>query len=304
MEPIRIINKCTSSNNPEFIYISLDTTEAVSCVGHWMWECALFLPHIKELQKDTKIPFKILLNEKKLYKTNILSDFDFHERDIVYSSNMVQDPDGTGKQQEKYVYPSGDDQNQIIYVPSFFYHWNVNIGNKNIFNRFCTFLNDFRMHYISNISDITKTIPISYIARSKVENFRPNFRNFMNADAFCKLLDDNMVNMIYTDKFQSLTPQFNDVIKSKVIIVEMGSAFTINATLIAMNSHIIVINDNWGYHTAGEPFFHIFRFLMKERNNTVEIFSRGSGTQNFSVNIDAFQKRIDELRVNSETNIL
>jgi hypothetical protein len=201
------------------------------------------------------------------------------------------------------VFPDGN-SDYILYLPVFFYLWHTKLNNKFIITPFFSLLNDFRMHYISNISDTTKTIPISYIARSKVENYRPNFRNFMNADAFCKLLDDNMVNMIYTDTFQSLTPQFNDVIKSKVIIVEMGSAFTINAAFIAMNSHIIVINDIWGYHTAGEPFFHIFRFLMKERNNTVEIFSRGSGTQNFSVNIDAFQKRIDELRVNSETNIL
>ena len=288
MEPIRIINKCTSSNNPEFIYISLDTTEGSSCVGHWIWECALFLPHIKELQKDTKIPFKILLREKKLYKTNILSDFDFHETDIVYSNNMVLDPDGTGTNQEMAVFPDGN-SDYILYLPVFFYLWHTKL------KPFFSLLNDFRMHYISNISDTTKTIPISYVARSKVENYRRNFRNFMNADAFSKLLDDNMVNMIYTDRLQSLTPQFNDIIKSKVIILEMGSAFTINAAFIAMNSHIIVINDIWGYHTVGEPFFHIIRFLMEERNNTVEIFSRGSGTQNFSVDIDAFKIRINQL---------
>lgn len=299
MELIRIINKNTTNINQEFIYVSLDTTEGSNCVGHWIWECALFLPRIKELQSKSKIPFKILLHEKKLYKTNMLSDFGFHECDIVYSSNMVQDPDGTEQPHNKYVYLSEDNLDHIVYVPSFFYVWNINIGNKEIFNKFYNFLNEFRMHYIKNIPDTTKTIPISYVARSKVENYRPNFRNFMNADAFCNLLENKMVNIIRTEALQSFNPQFHDIIKSKVIIVEMGSAFTINAVFIAMDSHIIIINDNWGYHSAGQSFFHIFRFLMKERNNTVEIFSSGSGTQNFSVNIDAFKKRIDELLVKS-----
>jgi hypothetical protein len=297
MEPIRII-KNTSRDNPEFIYVSLDTTEGSSCVGHWIWECALFLPHIKELQSKSKIQFKILLREKKLYKINILSDFEFNECDIVYSSNMVQDPNGTGTNQEKVVYPEGISE-YILYLPKFFYYWHTSLGNKLLIDLFFSSLNHFRMHYIKNIPDTTKTIPISYIARSKVENYRPNYRHFMNADAFSKLLDENGVNIIYTDNLNSLNPQVHDVIKSKVIIVEMGSAFQINAGFFAMDSHIIIINDIWGYHGAGQCFFHVLRLLMKERNNTVEIFSSGPMATNFSVNIDAFKKRIDELLVKS-----
>ena len=294
MNNIRVISKNISQNNPEFIYISLDTIEGSSCVGHWLWECALFLPYIVQLQKDCKIPFKILLHEKKIYKSNILSDFGFHECDILYSTNMVKDPDGTGVWQEKVVYPD-ENSEYILFLPTFMYLWQTKFDNKSLIKLFFSSLNQFRMHYINNIQNIEKTIPITYVARSKVENYKNNSRNFINVDAFCNLLDNNMVNILYTDTLQSFNPQFNTIIKSKVLIVEMGSAFTINAAFIAMDSHIIVINDFYDYYTADENFFHIFRFLMQDRNNTVEIFSTGSYRDDFSVDIDAFKRRIDEL---------
>lgn len=295
MDLIRIVNTVTSSNNPPWIYISLDTVEGSSSVGHWIWECALFLPYIKTLQKDTKIPFKILLHEKKLYKTNILSDFGFYEDDIIYSSNMVKDPGGIGTWQETIVYPD-EISEYILYLPVFFYVLTTRFDNTKIISAFFYMLNQFRMYYIDKVENIEKTIPISYIARSKVENYKLNSRNFINVGEFSNLLCENSVNIIYTDTLRSLQPQFNDVIKSKIIIVEMGSVFSINVAFIAMNSHIIVINDFTSYDTSDISWIRIFRFLASERDNTVEIFSSATSIHSdFTVDIDRFRRRITEL---------
>ena len=119
MDHFYIINNCPT-NTPSFVYISLDTTEG-ECVGHWMWECALFLPYLKEIQK----PFKILLHTSKTFKTNILADFDCC--DIVYSPNMTQDPHGGGTWQEQYVVPQ--ESEYVMYVPKFFYLWNTSVSS-------------------------------------------------------------------------------------------------------------------------------------------------------------------------------
>ena len=56
---------------PLFIYVSLDSLEGANCAGHWIWECSVLLPHIKELKNHINKPLKILLNGQKKYKTNI-----------------------------------------------------------------------------------------------------------------------------------------------------------------------------------------------------------------------------------------
>jgi diaminopimelate decarboxylase len=102
--------------------------------------------------------------------------------------------------------------------------------------------------------------------------------------------------MIDTDRMTSLTPQFQDIVQSNAIIVEMGSAFTINATFFASNSHIIIINDAFNYHTCDFPFFQIIRKLMQERNNTIEVFSYGKHRASFQVDITSFKNTIQNYK--------
>lgn len=61
MPIIRSIKDLNDISNTTILYISLDTYEGALCVGHWIWECALFLPHIKEIQKEMPNQIKILL---------------------------------------------------------------------------------------------------------------------------------------------------------------------------------------------------------------------------------------------------
>lgn len=285
MDNFYIINNCPTNIPPAFVYISLDTTEG-ECVGHWMWECALFLPYLKEIQ----LPIKILLHTSKTFKTNILSDFGYC--DIVYSPNMIRDPRGGGTWQEQYVSPQ--ESEYVMYVPKFFYLWNTSVSSTLFFES----LTLFRNHYLNKVENHTKVISFSYVRRSKKENYAINNRKFINQDDFEALLHQHNVHMIDTDQMTSLAPQFEDIIQSNTIIVEMGSAFTINAAFFASNSHIIIINDAFNYHTCDNPFFHIFRKLMQERHNTIDIFSHGSHRVPFHVDIPRFKDLLKSIYLN------
>jgi hypothetical protein len=289
MELIRTIH--TTTDTP-FIYVSMDTTEGEGCVGHWIWECALFLPYIKDIQKKTTKPLKILLNAKKQYKLNILSDFGFYDNDIEYSTNMAKDGD---TYQEYYVVPMKSEYS--IYVPKFFYLWNTTIHTSEFFDA----LQLFREFYINSLPLITKTIPFVYVTRSKKENYIYNSRNFVNIDDFYSMLNKNNVDVLDIDDLTSLTPQFEKILKAHTIILEMGSVFTINAAFIASNSHIIIINDGFqfDYYRCSNPFFLIFKKLMYERNNTIETHKNAciNTSNGFSIHIKTFEDSIKSLKL-------
>ena len=283
MPIIRELDELKSMNDISILYISLDVTEG-GCVGHWIWECALFLPHIKNIQNELLKPIKIILYDRKQYKINILSDFGFNESDIEYSTHLIKDGIDLP---ENFV--SIIDTNHVIYAPKFFYLWNVLLDNTYFYSA----LNSFRKYYIDKLDNTIKTIDITYVARSKKENYFASPRTFNNNYDFQTMLEENNVNILNVDSLYSFQPQVEIILKSNIIIVEMGSAFTVNAFFIAENSHIIIINDFYNYHDTSASFFKIFRKIIQERNNTVEIFSYGKVRESFNVDIDAFKNRIN-----------
>lgn len=284
-----VIQNEPSSNS--VVYISLDTVEGRSCVGHWIWECGLFLPYIDDLRRNLTVPLKILLFEEKLYKRNVLSDFGFKSTDIVYSDNMTNT-----SFPEQYVVP--DTPFYKLIVPNFFFLWKTSVSTSFFFEA----LARFRHHYISSIADVSKSVSMSYVTRSDKENYIPNARTFVNATDFKDMLERKGVHMIETDTMNSLKPQFQAVLQSKTLIVEMGSAFTINAAFISSDCRIIVLNDIWDYHRSDNSFFQIFRKLMEQRNNTIEVFSHGGHYKDpFTVDIPLFEKKIIYTRTSCVT---
>ena len=289
MSLLRKQNTLQTVTDVSFVYVSLDTIEGSDCVGHWIWECSLFLPYIKELQRELSVPIKILLKNEKRYKRIILSDFGFQESDIVYSTKLVQD--NGNRWQDKYVSPI--ESEYICYVPEFFYLWNVEVNTTPFFEA----LTKFRDHFMKTIQPVEKTIPLLYIGRSRKENYNPQRRIFTNLDTFWNMLEQNNVTILNVDKLQSFQTQFTMVMRSKVIIMEMGSAFTINGGFLATDSHIIIMNDHWNYHESNTPFFQIFRKLQTERNNTIEIFSSNIGNfdGSFEIDIPHMEKRVQQI---------
>jgi len=284
---MQIINTYKLETDVEFMYISLDTTEGKDCVGHWIWECSFFINDIKKYSEEYDLPIKILLSNKKNYKLNILSDFGFNESDIVYSNKMT-----THETQLSMNYVIPEEEEYVLIIPPCFYLWKIDRNTTLFFNK----VNDFRKYYIDKLPDISKTIPITYISRSQKENYSSSKREFINFKDFRNLMSEKNVNILDTDKLVSLTPQFYTVLKSKVIIVEAGSAFTINCGFIASNSHIIVMNDIHHYNNPNNfEWLHMLLKLVEERNNTVEIFSTGNDNQSFTVDLNKMSQKIDTL---------
>jgi hypothetical protein len=202
---------------------------------------------------------------------------------------MISDKRGNGSWQETHVV--SEETEYMMYLPKFFYLWHSNINTTTFFE--C--LNKFRNYYIEKIPNTTKTIPITYVARSLKENYKFNYREFNNKKEIRDMLERKGVNILDTDSLTSLLPQFEVILKSNIIIVEMGSAFEINASFISSNSHIIVINDCFDYFNNNNPFISVYRKLTSERNNTVEIFSKGTHFTSFSLDENKLEKRVSEL---------
>jgi capsular polysaccharide biosynthesis protein len=192
--------------------------------------------------------------------------------------------------QENYVLPS--ESEYILYVLPFFYIWTSTIENT----LFCDYWARFRRHYADPLEIVEKTIPILYVARSKKENYTTHHRNFENMDAFIELLKKHNVHIMDVDEFTSLQPQFDLVLKSKVIIVEQGSGYSMNSVFIAANSHVILLNDCWDVTNIITPFYVFSRKIMSERNTTVEVFSKGKHATPFTVDLEEFEKRLQHLQ--------
>lgn len=266
-----------SIDEVQVIYIALDTIEGSGCAGHWIWECGLMLPHIKEIQQNNKKKFKIILNKKKQFKLDILNDFGFYDDDIVYSDKMTI----SGiKWQENYVYI--DELDSVTYIPYFFYLWNTTDTIKSHYFYFS--LDLFRNFYINQIESLNKTIPILYIGRTKVpgEVYCPD--KIRNSQDIINTMDKYNIPILDISKLNSLKPQFEMVLKSKIIIMEQGSAFLINAVLISSNSHILILNDFDNYYTSELSYLKASRKLMQERNNTVDILQ--TSIPHVSIDID------------------
>lgn len=291
---INYINNIKSDKPPPFSYVSLDTKEGSDCVGHWFCECAIFLPYIKELSKNTTTPLKILFHNRKEYKVKLLADFGFYESDIAYSLNMV--PFGNNiqyfKEYHTRVHPSEEEYS--LYVPQFYHLSDINNNPDNNIV-FLEHISNLRNYYIDSLPNITKTIPISYVPRSRKENYQMNKRNFDNMDDFCRLLNKYNVNIIDIDNLESFKAQFEIILRTKVLIVEMNSAWFINAATIATDSHIIVFNDFFA-RMAPNIFYTDGKDLIKSHNNTHEIFSTSAYIHNpFSVDLQAFEQRLIDI---------
>jgi hypothetical protein len=281
MLPFHLVNTMKETSDVPFVYCILDTTEGSSCFGHWMWECAIFVPYIKSLQAECTKKIKILLNGYKRYKLNVLTDFGIDESDIVYSTNMSNQ----GAWQEHYVIPM--EKEYIAYLPRFMYLWPVTIHTDAFFKH----VDNFRDFYISK--SIDKTIPVLYLRRSRTENYNLHTRKFINIDSMIDMLNKNYVTILDVDTLTSIRPQIDAVLRSKVIILEMGSAYTVNAGWFAANSHIIILNDFFNAAIASEPYMQVIRKQLKDRNNTHESLSLSNSFHaSFNVDVDKLEKLI------------
>ena len=279
------------------VFCSLDTTEGSDCFGHWIHECATFLPKILKL-KSYYPGIKILLRTKRRFKLNTLIDFGFQESDIAYSDTMV--PASACKCYSwhgdmcldrahflhGWVMPA--DTNCLTFIPHYTFTTATGISNT----LFLENVKEVKSEYGVTQYAGPKTIPILYLIRSRKENYAsPTARIFANLDGFVEMLQRHNVYILDIDTLSSLKEQAAIVMRAKIIIHEYGSA-TVNSTFFSNNAHTLVLNT---FH-QGESLIKLFDHLIKENGTIWETFVSKYSWQNIVIDLEAFEARLIELK--------
>jgi hypothetical protein len=276
-------------------YICLDTIEGASCFGHWMIEAALFLPYLSSLKEHSPVPIKILLQEPKKYKSIVLKEFGIFDKDICYSTKTRH---MGGDWQRVHVLPSED--NYEIYIPHFTFCWESTPSSVNYFKH----IEAFRKHFIKE--DIHKDIDVLYLKRSSKENYKHNFRHFINFEEVVQMLTNEGCQILDIDTLNDLQSQINLVRRAKILIIEQGSATTINAGWFAENSQIILLNDYVNFQNYNLPYAQVLRLQFKQRNNICLRYPTNHMDPRtpFSVDITILKELLDKARQHSQKESL
>lgn len=279
--PFTKIDNSDISGEP-LIQCLLDTKEGSDCFGHWMYECAIFLPYVNAL-KELYPSLMITLVCKRRYKINILSDFGITESMLIYNDkigNTDADVQNSG-----HVLPLGT--NYIAFVP----HFDFRNCRTPLFMEHMT---KFREFYRIPLEKIDKSIPILYLIRSQKENYNsPNKRKFINMNEMVSMFNKHSVHILNIDTLNSLHDQIKIVLEAKIIILEFGSP-AINATWFACNSHVIFLN-YYGDH-VGEKHMELMHSLMKDHHVTWEgVLTTTGNWRSIDIDIVELEKRIVDL---------
>ena len=277
------------------VFCSLDTREGSDCFGHWIHECATFLPKILKLK--TYYPdIKILLHTKRRFKLNTLIDFGFQETDIVYSNTMV--PASACKcyiwhgdmcldrthNYHGWVMP---EIQSLTFIPHYTFSTATGVSNT----LFLENVKEFQSEYGVTQYTGPKTIPILYLIRSRKENYSMNAREFANLDGFVDMIKRHNVYILDIDTLSSLKEQAAIVMRAKIIIHEYGSA-TVNSTFFSKNAHTLLLN-TFG---QGECLVKLFDHLIKENGTIWESFKSKYAWDNIVIDLQAFEARLIELK--------
>ena len=270
----------TRVDNSDPIYFLLDTTEGSDCFGHWITECAVFIPTIVSLRVKY-LSLKIILYCPRRYKLHTLIDFGFNESDIIYNPHLFD-----LNQYHSYVLPPSE--RALVFKPHFFYMSQTGIITPNYLH--C--VKQFQEYYRKVIGPVEKTIPILYLIRSRKENYNgPNARNFINIDDIVELCGKYSIQILNVDMCTSIREQVEAVMKAKIIIHEYGSAM-INSTFYSKDSHTIILN----HFFLEETHVSLMNHMMRLNGVTWDIFTAHNGTwKNFTIDISAVEQRLLEL---------
>ena len=257
----------------------LDTKEGSDCFGHWIYECAIFLPAILRIRKQYP-SLKLVLNCSRKYKLNTLIDFNFLDSDIIYNDKYTSET--------LLSWLESPIENALIFIPKFFFVQITLIETP----MFLPCLMDFQRHYKNLIGHVDKTIDFLYLIRSRKELYNsPNKRTFINIDAVIKLCDKYSIEIFDVDKATSIREQVKKVLQSKVVIHEYGSAL-VNSTFFANNSHSLILN----HIQLGEGHTILNDHMMQLNAVTHDIFPTTTGDwHSIEIDINALEKRILEL---------
>jgi len=206
----------TIIEQPNMTYFILDS-HFDDAFGHWAFESAIYLPLFIKL-KERFPTMKLLLKEKRTYKSLFCSFFNIKEEDIAYT---IDSPVNTC------IFPSP-----------------INALNcQQISEEYTEQLKRFYLHFIEYKSIQTDTILV--MPRQKKENYPTNNR-ICDMNAIISYLETKnreiKHTVFHTDTVTNLIDQINIVSSAKSIIVSDGSALSVNA-MFAREANIYILGN-------------------------------------------------------------
>jgi hypothetical protein len=272
----------------------LDTKEGSDCFGHWINECAVFLPEVYKL-KHIYPTLKVVLAFPRRFKLNTLIDFGILESDILYHNKFSELSDCCrcevwNKQAPVdhtfHTHVTPPISQALVFIPHYFF---LNITSQYT----CAFLKcvfDFKDFYTNLIGDVPKTIPIVYLIRSRKENYNsPNKRTFLNLDEMIHLCKKYSIYILDIDTLDSIRDQVEIVRRAEIVIHEYGAAM-INSTYFGQNHHLLLLN----HFIVGDDHASLMMKMLQINEITYDVFFNTSVKEypNFSIDIALLEERL------------
>ena len=200
-------------------YLIIDTKEK-NATGHWIYECALYLPIFLDLKKIYP-NIKIVLLEKRSYKKLFIEHFGISMSDIVYID--VERPLL---------------KNNICFFPIAEFALN----EPNLTPIYIKYIDRFYDMFVQPITRSCNDNIILCLPRQKLENYGPNDRSYDTTDIenFIKEKDIGLV--VNTDTIETLEQQMYLIRNSANIVLTDGAPSTFNPMFAS--SSVIYICDN------------------------------------------------------------
>jgi len=283
----------TSATNDIDTYLVLDSLEGKECVGHWLWECSIYVPFFKELQ--TIYPsLKILMNGYKRYKEQFCELLGVDKKYLEYTSIFeAYSPNyETINSNQELYYPCKD--NYTIIIPDYTYLLHLHIKNTVLHTSYRKLFTEMNSMFPFT-PNIEKSVPFIYMRRSAdtTENYKNgiNRRKFNNLDVVLLHMEASGIPVYDVKDFSNLKEQIEVVEKAKVIIVEHGSAWYINGILFSRGAHIIVLNK------LPIGCMDLEDELCKENGNTYEFIESMGDSENIIINIQELNNAIERRKL-------
>lgn len=254
-------NDKENNNNNENIYYILDTHNQ-NAFGHWVYEDFC---HIDSyiLIKKMNPTCKLVLYEKKNYKELFLKSRGINIDDIIYKNDV------------NFEYNTLDNKNNIIEINNniqntIYFHFTTSTHDIKYPIIFENNINNYMKIYENNESN--KIIPIVYLPRGKIENFKPHDRIIDVENILIEYVKYKGGMIFNVDENKELINQINVVRISKIVILEYGSSFHVNG-LFSKNAIIILLRDN----INNEIRFPAVKYIYdKIKSNNIEIYDINS----------------------------
>jgi hypothetical protein len=261
------------------MYFAFDTIYE-NAFGHWVFECAIYLPLYKLLR--ARIPnLKLYLKSAKTYKTLFCKYFDIHKDDVVYEFDVAHQ--------------------SVCYFPSPISALNVPCLHTDYVKHLDLFWDNFRLFNARNHHEVDLNVcghtgidaveshVVTVLPRQKKENYNSNDREvpFNKIIEYVTTIPDHV--LLHTDAVEDLQHQIEVLRKSKIIVLTDGAAFHVNG-MFCYNKNIIVSGPLFSktqgctFHKSGYIIEKIIRqnksvlFISEEDSacKQIELFSNAA----------------------------